>query len=170
MHVAFIADCTLQPFSGFPRESLTAKCYGRAELGALLKTCCCGPQETMLASSTWKTPLLFAFFYFLFDCSSIQRRESVGNLFSLGACGCACGLIFPIRTPRPEVDLQRLAFTVLSSPSGDTGYIQVKGVEDMPAIHGYTHTHTHTKTQNDHVQFSGWAECSLQEKQAHCQV
>lgn len=82
---------------------------------------------------------------------------------------CVCGLIFAIRTPRPEVDLQRLAFTVLSSPSEYIGYTQVKGVEDMPAIHGYTHTHTHAKTQSNHVQFSGWAEHSLQEKQARCQ-
>lgn len=104
-----------------------------------------GPREPMLTSGTWKHHRCFLSFTF---CSTAAacREENLLAVCSLSwsLWVCVCGLIFAIRTPRPEVDLQRLAFTVLSSPSEYIGYTQVKGVEDMPAIHGYTHTHTRT--------------------------
>lgn len=171
----------LWPFSRFPCESSTAKCYGRAELGALLKTCWCGHTKpgTPRAHAGFKhlknTTAVFFLLLFVRLQQHAEKRICWQFVLSLGACGCACSLIFAIRTPRPKVDMQRLAFTVLSSTSEYTGYTQVKRVEDVPAIHRYTHTrspartYTHAKPQSDHVQFSGWAERSLQEKQARCQ-
>lgn len=156
MHAAFTADCTLQPFSGFPCESLTAKCYGRAELGALLKTRCCGhtkpgaPRAHAGFKHLKNTTAVFFLLLFVRLQQHAEKRICWQFVLSIGACGCACGLIFAIRTPRPEVDMQRLTFTVLSSPSEYTGYTQVKGA-CLPFIDTLTHivSRTHTRQTSE---------------------
>lgn len=160
MHAAFTADCTLLPFSGFPCESLTAKCYGRAELGALLKTRCCGHTKpgAPRAQAGFKnlknnTAVFFLLLYVRLQ-QHAEKRICWQFVLSLGACGCACSLIFAIRTPRPATPgFYRIKFPLRI-------YRVYASEGDMPAIHRYTHTHSPAHT-HAHTRQTPERSCSI---------